>query len=76
MILENTAFAADIALHFPKYFHKLYDKNQKWQTLLESSIGLTLKSNLIDEETSKAINLVIKFSLNAYQLNKYKILIN
>ena len=58
MIIENTAFASDLALHFPDHFHKLYDKNYEWNTILESSIGLTLKTGLIDDETSKAINLM------------------
>lgn len=58
MVIENTAFAADLALHFPNIFHKLYDKNTEWQSILESSIGLTIKTGLIDDETVKAINLV------------------
>ena len=58
-IIENTAFVADLGLHFPKIFHKIYDKGQPaWKTLLESSIDLTLKSGLIDNETSKAVSLV------------------
>lgn len=66
MIIENTAFAADLALHFPKQFHKLYKKSNEWQMVLESSIGFTLNSGLVDSETAKAINLVnnILFSLN------------
>jgi hypothetical protein len=58
MIFENTAFAADLALHFPKMFHKLYDKNQSWQTALETSIAIAIKSGFLDDQTLNAINLV------------------
>ena len=58
MVIENTAFASDLALHFPDRFHQLYDKNHEWQTILESSIGFTLKTGLTDTETVKAIDLV------------------
>ena len=58
MIIENTAFAADLALFFPDKFHKLYDKNIEWQRILEASIGFALKTGLLDDETFKAINLV------------------
>jgi hypothetical protein len=58
MVFENTAFAADLALHFPKMFHKLYDKNKTWQTALETSIAIAIKSGFLDDETFKAINLV------------------
>ncbi len=57
-MIENTAFTADLALHFPDNFHRLYDKNHEWQTMLESSLGLTVKSGLIDDETLKALDLV------------------
>lgn len=59
MAIENTAFAADLALHFPKQFHKLYDKNQEWHLILEAAIGLCLNSGLPDSETLKAISLVL-----------------
>ncbi|CAF0808039.1 unnamed protein product [Brachionus calyciflorus] len=57
-VIENTAFAADLSLHFPKYFHKVYDKNKNWQFTLEAAIGVTLQTGLIDEQTGKAINLM------------------
>ena len=60
-ILENTAFCADLSLHFSRIFHKLYDKNSEWQTVLETAIAFTLRSNLIDKETSDAIHLVKKY---------------
>jgi hypothetical protein len=58
VVIENTAFAADLALHFPDNFHKFYDKNNQWHFLLESSIGLTLNSGLADPQSLRAINLV------------------
>jgi hypothetical protein len=58
MVIENTAFAADVALHFPDKFHKNYDKNHEWRQVLESSVAFVLKTGLLDEETSRAINLV------------------
>lgn len=57
-VIENTAFAADMCLHFPNMFHKLYDTNKEWHPVLESSIGFTIKTGLPDEPTLKAINLV------------------
>jgi hypothetical protein len=58
MVIENTAFAADVALHLPDKFHSYYDKNAEWQNILESSIAFVIKTGLLDDETAKAINLV------------------
>ncbi|RNA07992.1 coiled-coil domain-containing protein [Brachionus plicatilis] len=57
-VIENTAFASDLALRFPKYFHKAYDKNKSWQFTLETSISITLQSKLADETTEKAVYLM------------------
>ena len=58
VLLENTAFAADIALHLPKFFHKLYNKNKNWKMILESAIVISKRSNLLDNETQQALDLV------------------
>ena len=58
IVIENTAFAADLALYFPKFFHKLFDKNENWRKLLESSVDISRKINIFDEETVNAINWV------------------
>jgi hypothetical protein len=65
ILLENTAFTADLALHFPKIFHKLYDKNKNWQMVLESSVHIAKNSNILDEQTIQAINLVSRFHFSA-----------
>lgn len=57
-VIENTAFVADLALHFPKIFHRVYDKKTNWKNILESSIELTKKSGIVDEETLQLINLM------------------
>lgn len=57
-VIENCAFASDLALRFPKYFHKAYDKNKNWQFILEAAISITLQSKLADETSEKAIYLV------------------
>lgn len=67
MVIENTAFAADVALHFPSIFHKLYDNNRQWQLILESSIALVIRSGLPDDETLKAVNLVRKSFIIKYK---------
>ena len=59
MVLENTAFTADLALYLPKMFHKLYDKNEGWKRTLEAAVGLCRKAGLLDSETLKAIDFVI-----------------
>jgi hypothetical protein len=57
-VIENTAFVADFVLYFPKFFEKILKQKVDWKTIIEPAIDLTLRSSLIDEETSKAINLV------------------
>jgi hypothetical protein len=61
-VIENTAFFADLLLHFPKIVNKILKKNPSWQAILESSIALTLRTELIDEQTDKAIYLVRNIS--------------
>lgn len=68
ILLENTAFTADLALHFPKIFHKLYDKNKNWQMVLESSVHIAKNSNILDEQTIQAINLVSSFYFSAKKI--------
>ena len=62
MIIENTAFGADLSLHFPDKFHKVYDRNQQYQALLTSSLDLVRGAKLIDLETEKALHLVSKLA--------------
>lgn len=64
LVAENTAFVADLALHFPKYFHKLYDRRHEWKMILISSIDLTQRSKLADRQTLEAIYLVIVALIN------------
>lgn len=58
MVIENTAFIADMSLFFPRIFHKVYDKKKDWKKSLESSIELSRKSGLVDKETLKGIELM------------------
>ena len=60
-VIENTAFFADLVLHFPKIVDKILKKNPSWQSILESSIALTSRTELIDQQTEKAIDLVFIF---------------
>lgn len=57
-VIENTALTVDLALHFPKIFMKIYNKQPNWKDILKSSIDLTIRSGVIDEETEKGINLM------------------
>lgn len=59
-IIENTAFCADLVLHFPKQFLKTLSGggDKSWRSILETAVGLTLKTELLDESTSQAIHLM------------------
>ncbi len=57
-VIENTAFVSDLGLHFPRAFHKIYDKKSGWKTILKSAFDLTVRSGLIDDETSRMVLLV------------------
>ena len=61
-VVENTAFVADLALHFPKNFHKMYDRRHEWRMTLHSAIDVTQRSQMADPETLKTIYLVNFFS--------------
>ncbi len=59
-VIENTAFLADLVLHFPKLYNKLASKNMQWIQLVQSAAQLTLRTELVDDLTLKAINLVTR----------------
>ena len=58
VVLENTAFAADLALVLPQAFHKCFDKRDEWRSTLESALDFSTKSSLMDEATNKSVHLV------------------
>ncbi len=76
MVIENTAFAADVALHLPDKFHRYYNKNGEWQNVLVSAVAFVLKTGLLDDGTAKAINLVCDSNLTFFScfISKVRIL--
>jgi hypothetical protein len=58
MVLENSAFHGDMALHFPDSYHKFYDNDEAFRRVLSWCVKFSNDTKLYDEISDQMLNLV------------------